>query len=438
MTIDDRDTLIRLALAPPPDAAAPAGLGDAIFGEVVATPQRRGLVRLRLGWLPAPSPLAVTLGLLAILALALAVAGLFRPPAAPILSTYHGGPDRTGVMPGPGPAGVGVSSWDVGRRGAVSFSSMPLPVGNRVFVADVGGFLAALDFETGALIWEEDSGSAIYGAPGVVDDIVVVGNDAGEVVAYRATTLDKVWTERLEDGPVRASLLGADGVIYVGTEGGSLFALAPADGHILWSIPVGGPVTRSPAFADGLVFVGAAGVGLLAVDTATRSVRWTADLGSGEVGTPAVAGGRVYVARGILADGPPHDLVALDTRDGRELWAFASPVEEQVHVGAIAHGRVYAVSEDGNLYALDPATGKPLWTAIIGGRLTTLATVAGDTVYVSSEAGGVVALDRTSGTVLWRVKVIGSPTMAAVVGGRAFVGTDLGRVVSIEGSEPPS
>lgn len=435
MTTNDRDAMIRLAIAPPSDVIAPADLGDAIYREVLATPQRRGIVQLgRLGWIPAPSPLLLSLGLLALLVVALLVAGL-RPPTPPLLTTYHGGPDRTGVMPGPGPAGVAAIAWDVPRSGAVSFTSMPLPAGGSVFVGDVSGTLAALDQADGSALWEQDVGGAIYGAPVLVDGLVVVGTEAGEVVAFTDAGRE-VWRRQLQAGPALASLLVADEVIYAGTEGGRLVALAPADGNVSWSIETGGPVTRGPAFTEGTVYLGTAGGRLSAIDITTRSSRWAIELGSGEVGTPAVAGGRVYAARGIHGTELTQDLVALDIRDGKVLWSFASSSGKQVHLGAVAHGRVYATSEDGNLYALDPETGSLLWTAPIGGRLATLATVAGNTIYVASSPGVVVAIDATSRTELWRIEIAGDPTMAAVIDGRAFVGTSLGRVVAISGSTP--
>lgn len=86
------------------------------------------------------------------------------------------------------------------------------------------------------------------------------------------------------------------------------------------------------------------------------------------------------------------------------------------------------------LYALDEASGTPLWTAPIGGRITTLVAIVGNTVYATSEGRSVRALDAATGQERWRVDVIGAPTLAAVVDGRVFVGTDLGRVIAIGGA----
>lgn len=434
MTTNDRDAMIRLAIAPPADAIAPAELADLIHSEILSTPQRRGLLRLgRLGWLPAPSPLAAALVVLSTLAVALLIAALARPRPA-VLSTYHGGPDRTGVMPGPGPVGQPVVLWDVQRPGAVPFTSMPLPVGDRVIVADESGTLAALDAATGDTIWELDVGSPIHGAPSVVGGLVVVGSDGGEVVAVSEATASIVWRQQLHEGGILTAVLFADNVVYAGTEGGGVFALSPSDGRTLWSMDVGSSVSRSPSYADAILYIGTNGGTLLAIDVATQSVRWSVTLAPGEVGTPAVSGGRVYVGTGLRGDGPDHPLVALDARDGRVLWTFFAPGGEQVHLGAIAYGRVYAAAENGFLYALDPETGNELWASRVGGVLATLATVAGDVVYVGTKDRSTHAIDAETGRELWFVDVAGEPTMAAVLDGRVFVGTTLGRVVAIGGS----
>lgn len=435
MTSNDRDALLRLAIAPPADVVAPADLADAIYRDVLATPQRRALPGLgRLPWTPMAGPLVATLALLALLAVGLVIVALSQPHAPPILSNYHGGPDRAGVMAGPGPSGLVTIRWDVPRPGPLPFNTMPLPIGGRVLVADGSGVIAALDEATGAVEWERDLGAAILGAPAIASDLVFVGTEDGNVVAVDVATSAEAWRRALDDGAVMASLLVADGSLYAATDGGSLVALSPATGEELWRIDVGGAITRGGAYSNGFLYVGATDRGLAAIEIGTRSIRWRADLGRGEIGTPSVGEGRVYAGRGLSGTGTLHDLVAMDVRDGTIAWTFASPVGEQVHMGALAHGRVYATSEDGSATALDPATGAVVWSTPVGDRLTTPATVVGDVLFVASEPHSVTALDAATGRVLWSIDVTGKPTMPAIVDGLAFVGTDLGRVVALGGS----
>jgi eukaryotic-like serine/threonine-protein kinase len=425
MTTTDRDPLIRTAIAPDADAKAPFDLGDEIYRAVLVTPQRRP--GLRLGPLRLPAPAAGVL--LAILA---------RPPALPQqLAMYHGGPDRTGVMPGPGPDGEPTIAWDVKRGGGVQFGVMPLVAGGRVYVADDSGMLAALDEATGDVRWTVDAGSPIHGTPVLVDDLVIAGTDAGTLTAVRVGDGGLAWQSTVH-GTISASLLALDGVLYVGSEDGNLYARDVATGAPRWSLPGGGPITRGPAIARGVLYVGATGGRFSAIDLGTHAALWSTELGPGAVGTPTIGSGRVYVGRGLLASGPPHDLVALDARTGDILWHFASPAGRQVHMGGLAEGVVYAVSEDDNVYAISADTGAQLWEARTKGSIGTLAAIVGKTVYVTSADRTVRALSADNGAELWQLNVVGTPTTPAVIDGRVFVGTNLGRVIAIAGSGSPA
>ena len=201
---------------------------------------------------------------------------------------------------------------------------------------------------------------------------------------------------------------------------------------------VGGAVTRGPVVGDGVLYVGVAGGRFLAIDVETQAVLWAANLGAGEVGTPTLGDGLVYAGRGLLAPDSDHALVAIDIDDGTVVWSFASPTGEQVHMGGLASNRAFAISENGNLYALDPATGEKIWSVPVGERLTNPVGIVGDVLYVSAEPRAVVALDARLGDELWRVAVVGNASVPAVIDGRVYVGTDLGLVVAIGSPDEPT
>ena len=437
MTTNDRDLLIRLAIAPAPEVVAPADLGDAIYGAILATPQRRGLGVLgrRVPWLTS-RPLIGLVALLALLGVGLLIFALSRPPATPLLTMYHGGPARTGVMPGPGPSGAPAIAWDVQRPGAFAFNTMPLLRDGRVLVADDSGVIAALDEGTGSTIWAFDAGSAIRSSPVLFWDTVAVGTDSGDVLAVRVADKIEAWRTTLDGTPVSASILVAEGVLYAGTEGGRLHALDPATGDVSWSVEVGGAITRGVAYDDGVVYVGGTGGHVLAFDAVTHQPRWRVELGAGEVGTPAVGGGRVLIARGLLEPDPPHDLVALDVGTGAIDWTFASPAGGQTHLAVLAPQTTYAYAEDGSLSALDPATGAVRWAATTGAAIGSPPALVGNTLYVACDDRTVRALDAGTGDELWRIEVNGKPSAPTIVDGGVFLGTNLGRVVAIRGAAP--
>jgi outer membrane protein assembly factor BamB len=436
MTAFDRDALIRLALTPDDSVRAPADLGDEIQRAVRATPQRRGRFALpQLTLSPEQSPVALLLLLVLLLVLVVGsfiVLSRLRTPPPP-LSMYHGGAERTGVMPGPGPQGEPVIDWRAQRNGALRFQIMPVVADGRVFVADDSGTLGALDEATGAELWSVSVGSPIRASPAIVGDVVMVGSDFGAVVALRATDGVQLWRLRTS-GAVSAAPAVVDETVYICGEDGFLRALDAASGVEQWSISIGAPVTRGPAISDGVIYVGAEGGQLSAIEVERRLTLWSVALGAGGLGTPAVADGTVYVGRGIdSTTESAHDLVAIATSDGTLLWTFASPTGEQVHLGAV-DDLVYAVSEDDSVYALDPDTGEIRWSHATDGKIGSLASLAGGTLYVPSTDGTVRALEARTGDLRWSVAVEGEPTMPAVINGRVIVGTTLGHVVAIAGS----
>jgi outer membrane protein assembly factor BamB len=108
------------------------------------------------------------------------------------------------------------------------------------------------------------------------------------------------WTTELDGAPTTAPVLSADeSTVYAGTDTGGLYALAAADGHILWQAQLGSAVTAPPALADGTLFVPVADGRLVALDAAgcgaaTCPALWTAPVG-GKALQPAVAGSVVFV-----------------------------------------------------------------------------------------------------------------------------------------------
>jgi outer membrane protein assembly factor BamB len=443
MTINDRDALIKLAISVPEAVQAPPDLADAIFNQIEVTKQERGLIRLgRLGWVRRPAPVFVALALLVLAALVAFVIALSRPRLpAHLLSEYHGGPDRTGIMVGPGPAGIPHVAWTVSRPGPFPFTTMPLVEAGRVYVADASGAVAALDATTGTDVWPARSvGSRVRGTPVLTDGLLIVGTDAGDVVALSTTDGARAWDRPMGTAPISASLLLAEGRIFAASEDGTLAALDAGSGAIIWKIALGAPVLHGAALSGSVLYVGVTGGSLFAIDAATGSRRWNpVELGPGGVGTPAIANGSVYVGSGLLTNtGAIH---VRNVSDGTAQWTWTTPEQALVHPGAVTDRILYVVSDDGNVYAVDLATHGVLWTGATQGALGTLGSLVGNVLYVSSADRTVYAFDATTGRNLWSVPVVGVPTMGAVVDGSVYVGTTLGQVDAIRdlaGGSPPA
>jgi polyvinyl alcohol dehydrogenase (cytochrome) len=75
---------------------------------------------------------------------------------------------------------------------------------------------------------------------------------------------------------------------------GSVTALSPGDGTILWRHTFDGPVIAPVSFANGIVFA-VGGQSVVALDAATGSVLWSFQMKAAGFGGVAIANGRAYV-----------------------------------------------------------------------------------------------------------------------------------------------
>lgn len=96
-------------------------------------------------------------------------------------------------------------------------------------------------------------------------------------------------------------------------------------------------------------------------------VAWRTQIGSGYSGV-AVAGGKAVT---MYSDGESDLMAAFDAGDGRRLWTHAFAETYRGHGGShtgpistplIADGRVFGLSRQGKLFALDVETGQEAWS----------------------------------------------------------------------------
>jgi outer membrane protein assembly factor BamB len=88
---------------------------------------------------------------------------------------------------------------------------------------------------------------------------------------------DVAWST-LTGGAVGSSPAIANGIVYVGSDDGALYALDASTGQMVWKTITSGPVTSSATVLDGVVHVGngclAGGTGCIsALDAATGQVQ---------------------------------------------------------------------------------------------------------------------------------------------------------------------
>ena len=131
------------------------------------------------------------------------------------------------------------------------------------------------------------------------------------------------------------------------------FFFEPANGPTAWRAYLAASSKVTPAVAEGVVYVGANDGNLRAFNAQTGKELWSADTDAEILAEPLVDGDKVYSANGL-------GVVSAYTTAGKQVWSFTAG--DAVYSSPVmADGKVVFGCNDGWLYALDAATGKPAW-----------------------------------------------------------------------------
>ena len=288
------------------------------------------------------------------------------------------------------------------------------------------------------LLWSY-TGVKVYSSPAVVNGILYVGSFDGSIYALNATNGAKIWNYTMS-GQVLSSPAVVDGIVYVGSSDGNLYALDADTGGKLWNFttarssffsgfagcgvsPSGNAVDSSPVVADGVVYVGSYDHNVYALNSATGAKLWNYTAGGTVWSSPAVADGVVYVGSF------DNNVYALNAIDGDRLWNYdtGGVVESSP---SVVGGVVYVGNDNGNVYALNAKSGTRLWnytttyTEAYANSILSSPAVVGGVVYIGSENYYVYALNATDGDQLWNCTTNGEvDTSPAVVGGVVYIGS---------------
>lgn len=180
-------------------------------------------------------------------------------------------------------------------------------------------------------------------------------------------------------------------------------------GHIKWVFSTQGPIHSSPSVANGIVYVGSRDGHLYALEAETGMERWRFKTGSWVESSPAVVQDIVYVGSN---DGY---LYAIDAKNGTLVWRFYTeyPVKSSP---AVADDRVYFGTYNFSVYAVDRFKGKEIWRYRTGNYVISSPLVVEGVVFFSSVDSYFYGLDARNGRLRIQYRgytpVFSSPTAA--------------------------
>ena len=201
----------------------------------------------------------------------------------------------------------------------------------------------------------------------------------------------------------------ADGVVYVGSQNGTVYALAANSGCIIWTFAAMGGVRTAITISDtGLVYFADTGANVYGVDARTGARRWVRSVETHPLarvtGSPTLHDGRLYVPTSSYEESQGADaqyacctfrgsVTALDAATGNVVWkTYTIPQEPQRRGTSTAGVPLWGPS------------GAAIWSSPTVDTRRGLLYVATGNLYsgpAHPAGNAVIALDLKSGGVRW-------------------------------------
>lgn len=320
-----------------------------------------------------------------------------------------------------------------------------------LFIGLYNKSVRAYNASSGALMWSYATKDRVMAAPTLLGpNLLLVGCYDFGLHALNRTTGARVWMFNASAPIYSTAAVDVNGAIFF-TGGKSVFALN-RNGGLLWSLDVGSTqMYSSPAIGrDGVLYVGTDNGGLYAFwdgsertqeqltpppmwpqhrfDSATARTTQNGPLSLNLASGWSFVGGRrnlsVISSPCISAEGnvvfAGDMLYSVNSTNAKAAWSVSATNITTAAIGRV--GLTYAGSSDGRLLGIDTGNGGVLWAARTNSSITLPPVISSTTnmVYVTNAAGKLVAVDGLSG-VQRVIRTVGAvatagPVLATVMG----------------------
>jgi outer membrane protein assembly factor BamB len=304
------------------------------------------------------------------------------------------------------------TKWSFHHPGNLFFGVYPPIVSNGLVYA-FSDDIYALDAHSGQVRWTDSLNGAMLDAPLLANGLLYVLSDDLQNEQSTLYTLDAAsgreqWSHNqqlLSGAPTIAN-----GIVYLHSDDGILYALDALSGHQLWRAQVGADFSFGPpVVANNMVYVTSENQAqtesmVVALDAASGRQEWVSAGMTTSIVQLTAANGLVYFAA-------EKQVWALDAFSGKTMWSaqltspppfpFFRSLQVVNGIAYIDDGGVSTGDDTwppGTLYALDARTGQQLWTT---STVTAEPTIADGEMYVYTGYGNLSALDARSGRQRW-------------------------------------
>lgn len=316
-------------------------------------------------------------------------------------------------------------------------ASPTLDLEGNIYVGDESGRFYSVAPD-GQFRWSFEAGDAVYATCAVSKDMVYVPSVDSHL--YCLDTKGKLrWKLHLGDEFYTAPAIGSDGTVYLGSDSGTVFAVAP-NGKLRWRFETGEEISSSPTVGpDGLIYVTADSVYCL---DAKGRTRWA----FGATEDEYFYGSAVPDLEGTVYAGNTDGFLYAIRPDGRLRWRAPVPDEDEIRPEVVfdTDGTVYLATDGYYLCRKRPEGTVEIVLEAEDILISSPAISSAGTLYFLPDDGYLYALS-SSGRIAWRYEVaVGGKdlyyTSSPTIGpdGTVYVGSWDGGLYAFRGDGPPA
>lgn len=242
--------------------------------------------------------------------------------------------------------------------------------------------LRCVNLKQGGTVWQRRLKDALSGSI-ILEDRLITGSANGEVYALAVADGAILWTYDCGSRLTAPPSFG-HGKLFQPCDDGSLHAISPDDGKQLYAVSIGGPLLGAAALGE-LVYVADMYGTAFGLSPADGSIVWKRDLHDPIWSSPAAADDCVIFGHST------GKLSALRASDGELLWQFDAG--EVIRSSPVIVGSVVVVGGmSGSLFSLDIKDGRLIQKRELGGAIAQSPVSDGRRVFVATEKGYIVCL----------------------------------------------